>query len=121
MLADAGLLEQVIANLIDNAARFTPEGATVEIRADAPGPGADATGRAVARLHVVDHGPGIPPGEWDSVFIPFQRLGDQDTSTGLGLGLAIARGFLEAMNGRLEPSSTPGGGLTMTICLPTAA
>ena len=121
VLADAGLLEQVIANLVDNASRFTPEGATVEIRADAPTRGSDATRPALARLHVVDHGPGIPPGEWDSVFIPFQRLGDQDTSTGLGLGLAIARGFLEAMNGRLEPSSTPGGGLTMTICLPTAA
>jgi K+-sensing histidine kinase KdpD len=120
VLADAGLLEQVVANLIDNASRFTPEGATVEVRADAPNRGSDATRPALARLHVVDHGPGIPPGEWDSVFIPFQRLGDQDTSTGLGLGLAIARGFVEAMSGRLEPSSTPGGGLTMTICLPTA-
>lgn len=122
VLADAGLLEQVIANLIDNAARFTPDGATVEIHADAPGSGRgpDATGPAAARLHVVDHGPGIPPGQWDSIFVPFQRLGDKDTTTGLGLGLATARGFLEAMNGRLEPSSTPGGGLTMTICLPTA-
>lgn len=121
VLADAGLLERVIANLIDNAARFTPEGATVEIHADALGPGTDATGPAVARLHIVDHGPGLPPGKWDSIFVPFQRLGDQDTTSGLGLGLAIARGFLGEMNGRLEPSSTPGGGLTMTICLPTAA
>lgn len=121
VLADAGLLEQVIANLIDNAARFTPDGATVEIHADAPSPRPDATGPALARLRVVDHGPGIEPSQWDSVFIPFQRLGDTGTTTGLGLGLAIARGFLEAMNGRLEPSSTPGGGLTMTICLPTAA
>ena len=75
VLADAGLLEQVLANLIDNASRFTPEGATVEVRADAPTRGSDATRPALARLHVVDHGPGIPPGEWDSVFIPFQRLG----------------------------------------------
>ncbi len=120
VLADAGLLEQVIANLIDNAARFTPDGATVEIHADPPSP-SPATGPPVARLHVVDHGPGINPGTWDAIFVPFQRLGDQDTTTGLGLGLAIARGFLDAMNGRLEPSSTPGGGLTMTICLPTAA
>ena len=119
VLADAGLLEQVIANLIDNAARFTPDGATVEIHADPPS--SPATGPPVARLHVVDHGPGINPGTWDAIFVPFQRLGDQDTTTGLGLGLAIARGFLDAMNGRLEPSSTPGGGLTMTICLPTAA
>jgi K+-sensing histidine kinase KdpD len=120
VLADAGLLEQVIANLIDNAARFTPDGATVEIHADAPSRRADATGPAMAHLHVVDHGPGIQPGKWDAIFVPFQRLGDQDTTSGLGLGLAIARGFLDAMNGRLEPSSTPGGGLTMTICLPTA-
>ncbi|PKW25622.1 sensor histidine kinase [Phycicoccus duodecadis] len=121
VLADAGLLEQVIANLIDNAARFTPEGGTVEIHAEAPAPGPGVAELDLARLHVVDHGPGIEPGTWDAVFVPFQRLGDQDVSTGLGLGLAIARGFLDAMNGRLEPSSTPGGGLTMTICLPTAA
>jgi K+-sensing histidine kinase KdpD len=121
VLADAGLLEQVIANLIDNAARFTPEGATVEIHAEALSSRPDAAGLGVARLHVVDHGPGIHPGKWDAIFVPFQRLGDKDTTTGLGLGLAIARGFLDAMNGRLEPSSTPGGGLTMTICLPTAA
>jgi K+-sensing histidine kinase KdpD len=121
VLADAGLLERVIANLVDNAARFTPEGATVEIRADAPSGSADAARPAVACLHVIDHGPGIDPDKWESVFVPFQRLGDMDTTTGLGLGLAIARGFLDAMNGRLEPSSTPGGGLTMTVCLPTAA
>jgi K+-sensing histidine kinase KdpD len=121
VLADAGLLEQVIANLVDNAARFTAEGDTVEIHADAPGHGHADTGATVARLHVVDHGPGLQPGTWDAIFVPFQRLGDQDTSSGLGLGLAIARGFLDAMDGRLEPSSTPGGGLTMTIVLPTAA
>ncbi|MFL6078843.1 MAG: DUF4118 domain-containing protein [Ornithinibacter sp.] len=120
VLADAGLLEQVIANLVDNAARFTPDGATVEIHADAPRPGPHLTGPAVAHLQVVDHGPGIQPGQWDAIFVPFQRLGDQDTTSGLGLGLAIARGFLDAMNGRLEPSSTQGGGLTMTISLPMA-
>ena len=91
-----------------------------EIHADATRPGRHPAAAAVARLHVVDHGPGIQPGHWDSVFVPFQRLGDQDTTSGLGLGLAIARGFLDAMNGRLEPSSTHGGGLTMTISLPTA-
>jgi K+-sensing histidine kinase KdpD len=121
VLADAGLLEQVIANLVANAARFTPEGASVEIRADAPSRSPGAARPAMARLHVIDHGPGIDPDKWESVFVPFQRLGDMDTTTGLGLGLAIARGFLDAMNGRLEPSLTPGGGLTMTVCLPTAA
>jgi K+-sensing histidine kinase KdpD len=120
VLADAGLLEQVVANLVDNAARYTPAGQAVEIHADATRPDRHPAAAAVARLHIVDHGPGIPPGQWDSVFVPFQRLGDQDTTSGLGLGLAIARGFLDAMNGRLEPSSTHGGGLTMTISLPTA-
>jgi two-component system sensor histidine kinase KdpD len=120
VLADAGLLEQVVANLVDNAARYTPAGQAVEIHADATRPDRHPGAAAVARLHIVDHGPGIPPGQWDSVFVPFQRLGDQDTTSGLGLGLAIARGFLDAMNGRLEPSSTHGGGLTMTISLPTA-
>ena len=120
VLADAGLLEQVIANLVDNAARFTPAGQTVQIRADTTRSGSDPVGPTVARLHVVDHGPGVQPGKWDAIFVPFQRLGDQSTTSGLGLGLAIARGFLDAMNGRLEPSSTQGGGLTMTISLPTA-
>ena len=110
VLADAGLLEQVIANLIDNAARFTPEGAAVEIHGEAPAALHGAAGQGVARLQIVDHGPGIERGQWDAVFVPFQRLGDQDSTSGLGLGLAIARGFLDAMNGRLEPSSTLGAG-----------
>lgn len=120
VLADAALLEQVITNLVDNAARFTPDGAGVEIRADATAREVPAPERAMARLAIVDHGPGIDPAQREAVFVPFQRLGDQDVTTGLGLGLAIARGFVDAMNGHLEPSTTPGGGLTMTICLPTA-
>jgi two-component system, OmpR family, sensor histidine kinase KdpD len=92
----------------------------VQIRADTTSSGPDAIRPTVAHLHVVDHGPGVQPEKWDSIFVPFQRLGDQSTTSGLGLGLAIARGFLDAMNGRLEPSSTQGGGLTMTISLPTA-
>ena len=121
VLADAGLLEQVIANLIDNAARFTPEGATVEIHADPPSPPRRHRTRRWLASTSWTMGPASSPAQWDAIFVPFQRLGDQDTTSGLGLGLAIARGFLDAMNGRLEPSSTPGGGLTMTICLPTAA
>jgi K+-sensing histidine kinase KdpD len=120
VLADAGLLEHVVANLVDNAARFTPEGAAVEVRGEVPAGLHDAAGREVARLHIVDHGPGLEREQWDAVFVPFQRLGDQDTTSGLGLGLAIARGFVDAMDGRLEPSATPGGGLTMTVTLPTA-
>jgi len=55
------------------------------------------------------------------MFRPFQRLGDTDNTTGVGLGLALARGLTEAMGGTLEPDETPGGGLTMTLSLPAAA
>jgi two-component system sensor histidine kinase KdpD len=54
------------------------------------------------------------------MFAPFQRLDDHSATAGLGLGLAIARGFTEAMDGTLAASDTPGGGLTMTISLPVA-
>jgi two-component system sensor histidine kinase KdpD len=71
------------------------------------------------RLSVVDCGPGVPPGQWDAMFIPFQRLDDR-SGPGVGLGLAIARGFTEAVGGTLQPSPTPGGGLTMTVTVPAA-
>jgi two-component system sensor histidine kinase KdpD len=69
---------------------------------------------------VADRGPGVPPGGWDTMFAPFQRLGDPRPATGIGLGLAVARGLTEAMHGTLEPEETPGGGLTMTISIPAA-
>jgi two-component system sensor histidine kinase KdpD len=71
-------------------------------------------------LRVVDHGPGLHKKVLDSVFTPFQRLGDRPSGSGLGLGLAIARGFTEAMGATLTPSDTPGGGLTQTIALDLA-
>jgi K+-sensing histidine kinase KdpD len=111
--ADPGLLERVVANLFDNARRFSPPGIPVQVHADPP-----SANRV--RLHVTDHGPGIAKSQWDGMFTPFQRLGDHDASAGLGLGLAIAKGFTEAMHAQLTPSTTPGGGLTMTITLPVA-
>jgi two-component system sensor histidine kinase KdpD len=110
-LADAGLLERVVANLLANARKASPPGGTVTIRGDTAG--------AEIRLAVVDHGPGLPAAAREAAFAPFQRL-DHHTGGGLGLGLAIARGFTEAQGGTLTPSDTPGGGLTMTITLPAA-
>jgi K+-sensing histidine kinase KdpD len=107
--ADPGLLERVVANLVDNAAK-------VSRRVRLCGRGGDDR----LELRIIDHGPGIPAADRDRVFTPFQRLDDHATD-GLGLGLAIARGFTEAMDGTIVPSDTPGGGLTMTITLPAAA
>jgi len=69
-------------------------------------------------ITVVDHGPGVAADDRDRIFVPFQRLGDRDPTTGVGLGLALARGFVEAMAGTLVPADTPGGGLTMQLRLP---
>ncbi|MEV8019743.1 ATP-binding protein [Streptomyces sp. NPDC086554] len=112
VLADPPLLERVIANLVGNAARHSPPGAPVLVSASALG------GRV--ELRVVDRGPGVPPADREQVFEPFQRLGDTDNTTGLGLGLALSRGLTEAMDGTLTPEDTPGGGLTMVLSLPFA-
>ena len=71
-------------------------------------------------LRVIDHGPGIPEADRERVFLPFQRRGDPGHRTGVGLGLVVSRGLAEAMGGTVEPEETPGGGLTMVICMPAA-
>ncbi len=110
--ADPGLLERVLVNVIGNALRHSPPDRPPQVLASAHG------GRV--ELRIVDHGPGIPEADWDRVFLPFQRLGDRSNDTGVGLGLALARGLSEAMDGTLIPEVTPGGGLTMVLSLPTA-
>lgn len=111
VVADVGLAERVVANLVDNALQHTPDGTHVLLTA------AERDGDVV--LSVVDAGPGVPAAQRPTLFAPFQRLGDR-TPGGLGLGLSVAQGFTEAMGGRLEASDTPGGGLTMHVRLPTA-
>ncbi len=112
VLADAGLLERVVANLVDNALRHAAS-APVRVTGSSLG--------GTVELRVVDRGPGIPASAHDRVFAPFQRLGDTDNTTGIGLGLALSRGLVEAMGGTLLPEETPGGGLTMVVALPLAA
>jgi len=111
VLADVGLLERVVANVVDNALRHGG-GAPIAVRASAH---ADRV-----ELRVVDSGPGVPRGAADGLFEPFQRLGDRDATSGVGLGLSVARGFTGAMHGTLTAEDTPGGGLTVVISLPAA-
>jgi two-component system sensor histidine kinase KdpD len=111
--ADAVLLQRVIVNVLANAVRHAPAGVRVRISASAF--------LDQVQIRVVDRGPGIPAERLGEVFTPFQRLGDTDNDTGLGLGLALSKGFVEGMDGTLEAEETPGGGLTMVISLPTAA
>jgi two-component system sensor histidine kinase KdpD len=118
VLADPGLAERVLANLVENAF-VHGGGAGVTVRGSA-GPA-----RGTVACDVVDTGPGVPPGSRDALFAPFTRLdghgpgglGDRGV-VGLGLGLSVARGFAEAMGGSLVPMDTPGGGLTMRLTVP---
>jgi two-component system sensor histidine kinase KdpD len=110
---DPGILERVIANVTANALRYSPPGSPPRLTASAM---ADRV-----ELRIVDRGPGIPEADRDRIFVPFQRLGDTDNTTGVGLGLALSRGLTEAMGGTLDLEDTPGGGLTMAISLPAAS
>jgi two-component system sensor histidine kinase KdpD len=108
--ADAGLLERVVANIVQNALRYAPEDVPVRI--------AGSTYQDRVELRVIDRGPGIDAATAEAVFRPFQRTGDVPSDgAGVGLGLAIARGFTEAMGGSVAAEPTPGGGATVVITL----
>jgi two-component system sensor histidine kinase KdpD len=108
--ADAAQLERVFANLLENAVKFSAPGAAVQVRG--------GTGGGRVNVRVIDHGPGIPPGQRARVFEPFVRLGGG--RGGAGLGLAISRGFVEANGGRIVVQSGPEGGAAFAVSLPLA-
>ncbi|MFE3327330.1 ATP-binding protein [Streptomyces sp. NPDC059176] len=109
---DKGLLERAVANIVENAVKYSPETTAVMVSASALG------GRV--ELRVVDRGHGVPDEAKERIFEPFQRYGDAPRGAGVGLGLAVARGFVEAMGGALAAEDTPGGGLTMVLTLRAA-
>jgi two-component system sensor histidine kinase KdpD len=105
---DAAQVERALANLVENALRYSPAGSHVIVRAE--------HGAAELRLHVVDRGPGLPAEQRDALFQPFRR---GETGRGSGLGLAIARGFAEANGGRVWAQDDPAGG-HLVLSLPLA-
>jgi two-component system sensor histidine kinase KdpD len=116
--ADPGMLERVIANIVENALKYAPE-SDVIITGAVGGAGESVIdGVPAGGLTMLDHGAGIPAGQVSTMFRPFQRADDTTPGTGIGLGLAVAKGFTEAMGGVLLAEPTPGGGLTMVIRLP---
>ncbi|MEW2471243.1 sensor histidine kinase KdpD [Streptomyces sp. NPDC046994] len=112
VLVDKGLLERVVANLVENAVKYSPQDEPVLVSASALGNRVE--------LRVVDRGPGVPDEGKDRIFEPFQRYGDAPRGAGVGLGLAVARGFTDAVGGTLNAEDTPGGGLTMVVSLRVA-
>jgi two-component system sensor histidine kinase KdpD len=107
VLADPGLLDRVLGNVIENALHHQPRPGTVLVTTSSLGPR--------AQVRVVDTGPGVPEDSRERIFLPFQRQGDAPSGDGVGLGLAVARGLGQAMGGEVFAEETPGGGLTMVV------
>ncbi|GGU99659.1 hypothetical protein GCM10010275_43230 [Streptomyces litmocidini] len=109
VVVDRGLLDRAVADVVENAVQYSPAGTPALVAASAP------AGRV--ELRVVDRGPGVPDEAKDRIFGAFQRYGDAPRGAGVGFGLAVARGFVEAMGGTVTAEDTPGGDLTMTVSL----
>jgi signal transduction histidine kinase len=116
--ADQRRLQQVMLNLLSNAVRFSPPQSTVCVRAEMQ---RAHSGPPIFKIHVIDHGPGIPQELLDRLFVPFDRLGaDAGREGGAGLGLVLARRLTEAMNGSFDLSSVVGVGTHITITFPAS-
>jgi two-component system, OmpR family, sensor histidine kinase KdpD len=110
---DPGLLERVLANLFANALAYSPPDRPPALQASAAGDN--------VVLAITDHGPGVPDEFKSLMFEPFERLDARNTGTGVGLGLAVVKGFLDTMGGSVTAADTPGGGLTIQVRLPVAS
>jgi K+-sensing histidine kinase KdpD len=110
--ADLHQVERIVVNLVENALRYSPADESVRVQVRKAG--------SEVLVRVVDHGPGIPSGEADRIFEPFQRGSLRVPTRGAGLGLAIARGFAEANGGRVWVESHAGQGATFVLALPVA-
>ncbi len=115
------MLERVIANIVENAVKYAPDSDVVVVGTAGGLSPATLEGRPAGELRIIDHGRGVPAERVVDMFRPFQRLDDAPQAAGVGLGLAVAKGFTEAMGGRLAAEPTPGGGLTMVITLPLSS
>lgn len=116
--ADVGMLERVIANIVENALKYAPGSDVVIVGVSGASHAAADAGTPFGELRIVDHGQGVSAAAVEGIFQPFQRLDDAPEGLGMGLGLAVAKGFTEAMGGQLLAEPTPGSGLTMVIRLP---
>jgi two-component system sensor histidine kinase KdpD len=119
--ADPGMLERVIANIVENAVKYAPESDVILAGTAGGLSSATLEGRPAGELRIIDHGQGVPAERVIDMFRPFQRLHDNPQTAGVGLGLAVAKGFTEAMGGTLTAEQTPGGGLTMVLRLPLSS
>lgn len=116
IMGDAGLIQRIVSNILLNGRAFAPNS---RLLVTARGIDGSAGAHDAVEIRIIDHGPGINDEDAAMLFVPFKRLGDQ-SSKGLGLGLAVAQGFAEAMDGTLAHEHTPGGGATLILTLPSA-
>jgi two-component system sensor histidine kinase KdpD len=110
---DAALIEQVFANLLENATKYTPAGTAIAVRAVAAG--------GELLVSVEDEGPGLPPGDPENLFAKFERGAIEGSVAGVGLGLAICRAIVQLHGGRIWAERRPEGGAAFRFTLPLEA